>query len=149
MSAIWEWEKTYLVCNSIRATATFTTNACGEIFKIQSGPLNCYSRKVLYLLKCKVCCEAPYVRKGKIKLRYRLSNCKYKHRAFRKGNRKISQILFHYCYRLDRPLGIHDWAFIIFEQFETHEQLKETFWQHRLKAFYQLGRIERKIFNIR
>ena len=35
--------------------------ACGEIFKIQSGPLNCNAEKVLYLLKCKVCGEAPYV----------------------------------------------------------------------------------------
>ena len=119
------------------------------IFKIQSGLLNCYSRKVLYLLKCKVCCEAPYVRKAKIMFRYRLTNCKNKHRAFRKGNRKISLILFHDCYRLDSPLGIHDWALIIFEQFETHKQLRETFWQHRLKAFYPLGLIERKIFNMR
>ena len=47
-------KKTCLVCNSIRTTTTFTTEACGEIFKIQSGPLNCNLEKVLYLLKCKV-----------------------------------------------------------------------------------------------
>ena len=33
-------KKTCLVCNSIRTTTAFTTEACGEIFKIQSGPLN-------------------------------------------------------------------------------------------------------------
>ena len=38
-------KKTCLVCNSVRTTATFTTEACGEIFKIQSGPLNCNSEK--------------------------------------------------------------------------------------------------------
>ena len=52
-------KKTCLVCNSIRTTTTFTTEACGEIFEIQggplnciqSGPLNCNSEKVLDLLE--------------------------------------------------------------------------------------------------
>ena len=57
-------KKTCLVCNSIRTATTFTTEACGEIFQIQSGPLNCNSEKVLYLLKCKVCGDAPYVGKA-------------------------------------------------------------------------------------
>ena len=39
--------KTCLVCNSIRTTTSFTTEACGEVFKVQSGPLNCNSEKVL------------------------------------------------------------------------------------------------------
>ena len=76
-------KKTCLVCNSI----------CN--FKIQSDPLNCNSEKVLYLLKCKVCGEAPYVGKAKTKFRYRFNNYKSKHRAFRKGNRKIPQKRFH------------------------------------------------------
>ena len=76
-------KKTCLVCNSIRTTTTFTTEACGEIFKIQSGPLNCNSEKVLYLLKLKVCGEAPYVGKAKAKFRCRFNNYKSKHRAFR------------------------------------------------------------------
>ena len=45
------WEKTCLVCNSIRTTTTFTTEVSGEIFEIQSGTLNCNSEKILYLLK--------------------------------------------------------------------------------------------------
>ena len=71
-------KKTCLVCNSIRTTTTFTTEACREIFKIQSGPLKCNSEKVLYLLKCKVCGEAPYVGKAKTKFRYRFNNYKSK-----------------------------------------------------------------------
>ena len=59
--------KTCLVCNSIRTTTTVTTEACGEVFKIQSGPSNCDSEKVLYLLRRKVCSEAPYVGKAKTK----------------------------------------------------------------------------------
>ena len=39
-------KKTCLDCNSI-STTSFTTEACGEIFKIQSSPLNCNSEKVL------------------------------------------------------------------------------------------------------
>ena len=53
-------KKICLVCNSIRTTTTFTTEACWKIFKIQSGPLICNSEKVLYILKCKVCGEASY-----------------------------------------------------------------------------------------
>ena len=51
-------KKTCLVCNS-RTTTTFTTEACGEVFKIQSGPLNCNTEKVPYLLKCKVSTMEP------------------------------------------------------------------------------------------
>ena len=60
-------KKTCLACNSIRTTTTFTTEASGENFRIQSGPLNCNSEKVLCLLKCKACGEAPYVGKAKTK----------------------------------------------------------------------------------
>ena len=50
-------KKTCLVCDSISTTTTFTTEACQEGFKIQKGPLNCDSEKVLYLLKWKVYIE--------------------------------------------------------------------------------------------
>ena len=40
-------KKTCLVCDSISAATTFTTEACQETFKIQSGPLTCDSEKVL------------------------------------------------------------------------------------------------------
>ena len=89
-------------------SSTFTTEVGGEVFKIQSGPLNRNSEKVLYLLKCKVCGEAPYVGKGKTKFRYRFNNYKSKHRAFRNGNRKIPQKRFHDHYCLDDHLGIDD-----------------------------------------
>ena len=65
------WKKTCLVFNSIRTNTAFTTEACGKTFfgKIHSGPLNLYIGKVQYLLKCKVCSEAPYVGKVKNKCR--------------------------------------------------------------------------------
>ena len=53
-------KKSCLVCNSI---STATTEVCQETFTIQSGPLTCDSKNVLYLLKCKVFGEVPYVGK--------------------------------------------------------------------------------------
>ena len=92
-------------------------------------------------MKCKVCVEAPYVEKTKTKFRYKFNNFKSKQSAFRKRKRKIPQKLFHDHYCLDGHLGIDDWNFTLFEQFDTHKQLKEReiFWQHRLKIFYPLG----------
>ena len=107
-------KKTCLVCESASTTTTFTTKACRETFKIQKGLLNCDSKKVLYLLKCKACGEISYVGKAKTKFRYRLNNYKSKHRAFRKGNQKVPQKRFHAHYCLDGLSGIDDWNFVIF-----------------------------------
>ena len=81
-------KKICLVYNAIRTNATFTTEACRETLEIWSSPLNCILEKVLYLLKWKICGEAPYIGKTKTKFWYELSNYKSKHRAFRKGNCK-------------------------------------------------------------
>ena len=47
--------------------------------------------------------------------------------------------LFHTHYCLDSHSGIEDWDFVIFEQCETHAQLKEreTFWLR--KTSYRIG----------
>ena len=126
-------------------TDAFTTKACGETFKIQSGILNCNSQKVVYLLKCRICGEAPYVGKAKTKFRARFNNYKSAHRSYRK-KRKVSQQRFHEHYGQHSHNGIDDWQFTLIEQCETHEQLKEreTFWQHRLKTFYPYGLNEKK-----
>ena len=114
------WEKTLLVCNSIKPTATFTTESCGETFKIQSGCLNCNSKNVLHPFICKVCCEASYF--GKPKLSFDLgsititANIKFSEKEIKK-----TQNLFqdHYC--LDGHLEIEDSHFTLFEKCETHK----------------------------
>ena len=78
-------KRTCQVCDHITTINTFTTKACEEVFKIQSGPLNCNSEKVLYLLRCKICDDTPYVGKAKTKFRLRFNNYKSKHPSFRKG----------------------------------------------------------------
>ena len=97
-------------------------------------------------MKCKVCGEAPYVGKTKTRFRYKFNNYKSKHRAFRKGNRKIPQKRFHDLYCLDGHLRIDDWDFTLYEQWGTHNQLKkrETFLRHQLKTFYPLGLNEKE-----
>ena len=139
-------KKTCLVCDSISITTTFTTEACQETFEIQKGPLNCDSEKMLCLLKCKNCGGVPYVGKAKTKFRYSFNNYKSKHRAFRTGNQKVPEKHFHAHYCLDGHSGINDWNFVIFEQCDTHEQLKEReiFWQHRLKILYPIGLNEKE-----
>ena len=67
------------VCDHIITTNTFTTKACGEVFKIQSGPRNCNSEKVLYLLRCKICDDTPYVEKAKTKFCLRFNTYRSKH----------------------------------------------------------------------
>ena len=56
------------VCDHLITTNTLITKPCGEVFKIESLPLNCNSEKVLYLLRCKICDDTPYVGKAKRKV---------------------------------------------------------------------------------
>ena len=84
----------------------------------------------------------------KTKFHYSFNNYKSKHRTFRKDNRKVPQKLFHTHYCFDGHSGIEDCDFAIFEQCETHAQLKEieTFWQHRLKTFYPIGLNKKEVY---
>ena len=135
------------VCDHIITTNTFTTKACGKVFKIQSGPLNCNSEKVLYLLRCKICDDTPYVGKAKTKFRLRFNNYKSKHRSFRKGRQNVLQKCFLSHYMQGCHRAIDDWEVTLLEQCETRKQLnekEETFWQHKLKRFYPLNLNEKE-----
>ena len=59
-------KKTCLFYDSIRTATTLVTKTCGETFIIRSGPLNCNSEKVLYILKWKICGEALMLEKPKL-----------------------------------------------------------------------------------
>ena len=90
----------------------FFTKVCGETFKIQSGVLNCNSQEVVYLLKCRICEEAPYVSKAKAKFRARFNIYKSAHRFYRK-QRKVSPRRFHEHYGQHSHNGIDDWQFAL------------------------------------
>ena len=119
----------------------FSTKACGETFKIQSGVLNCNSQKVVYLLKCRICGEAPYVGKAKTKFRARFNNYKSAHKSYRKKGKVLQQ---RFSWTLWPTQSWWNWRLPVHS--ETYEQLKdmETFWQHRLKTFYPYGFNEKK-----
>ena len=91
------------------------------------------------------CGEVHYVGKGKPNFNIVLIIIKA-NRAFRKGNRKVPQKLFHTHDCFDGHSGIENWEFVIFEQCRTHAQLKEreTFWQHRPKTIYPIRLNEKK-----
>ena len=80
----------------------------------------------------------------KPKLSFDISSITIKANIELSGKETEKYCLDHYC--LDGHLGIDDWDFTLFEQCETHKQLKEreTFWQHRLKTFYPLGLNEKE-----
>ena len=69
------------VCDHIQLLQqnTFTTKACGEVFKIQSGTLNCNSEKVHYLQRCQICDDTPYAEKAKTKFHLIFNNYKSTH----------------------------------------------------------------------
>ena len=72
----------------------FSTKACGETFKIQSGVLNFNSQKVINLLKCRICGEALYVGKAKPKFIAKFDHYKSAHRSYRKKNVKYHSSVF-------------------------------------------------------
>ena len=71
-----------------------TAKACGEVFKIEGGPLNCNSEKVLYLLRCKICNDNSYVRKAKTKFRIRFNNYEINTYLFENENRMHHRSVF-------------------------------------------------------
>ena len=109
------------VCDHVITTNTFPTKPCAEVFKIQSGPLNCNSEKVLYLLRFKFCDDTPYVGKAKTNFRLGFNNYKGKHRSFRKGKQNVPQKHFDSHYIQDCHRGIDDWEVTLFEKCETHK----------------------------
>ena len=136
----------FQVCDDIITTNSFTTKACGKVSKIEIGPLNCSSEKVLYLLKCKIGDDTLYIGKAKTKFRLRFHNFKSKHRSFRKGKQNVPRKRFHSPYVQDCHKLIDDWEVTLFEMCETHRQLKkrEAFWQDKLKTFYLFGLSEKE-----
>ena len=96
-------------CDHIMTTNTFTTKACGVVSKIQDGPTNWHSEKVLCLHRCKTCDDTSYVWKANTNFRLRFNNYKSKHRSFQKGRQNVLQNCFLSHYIQDCHRGIEDW----------------------------------------
>ena len=74
--------------------------------KINKGPLNCNSKKVVYLSERKKC-KTPYVGKAQTKFCMRLNNYKSAHKYF-KTKKREPQKLFHGHYIQDHHEGKDD-----------------------------------------
>ena len=70
------------VCQFIINTDTFSPITTDETFKINKGPLNCNSKKVVYLSECEKC-KNSYGGKAQTKFRMKLNNYKSAHKSFK------------------------------------------------------------------
>ena len=102
--------------------------------KLLKGPLNCNSKKVIYLSECKKC-KNLYVGKAQTKFHMRLNNCKSAHKSFKTKKHRNR----HYIQ--DDHEGKGDWQFTLIDQCTTNAELRkrEVYWQHRLKTFFPNG----------
>ena len=120
------------VCDHLITRNTFTTKVCGEVFKIQSGPLNCNSEKVLYLLRCKICHDTPYLQLIIVKVNTDL---------FEKENRTYHRSVFiHYIQ--DCHWCIDDWEVSLFWEVwnpQTTERKGDVFATQIKKHFTHLA----------
>ena len=84
------------VCDYAVLTNTFTTKACGEVFKTQIGPLNCKSKKTLYHLRYKICGDSPYFGKARKKFGRGLLIIKVNTDLVEKENKMYHRSVFIY-----------------------------------------------------
>ena len=99
------------VCQFIVNTDNFSPITTNETFKINKGPLNCNSKKIVYLSACKKR-KNRYVDKAQTKLRMRLNNYESAQKSF-KTKKRETQKLFHGHYIQDDHEGKDDWQFTL------------------------------------
>ena len=112
-----------------------STKACDETFKNLSGPINCNSQKVVFLLKTKYAGKYLKLVRQTQNSRARLKHYKSAHRSFRK-KRKVSQQHFDEYYGQYGHNGISDWQFTLIKKFKTHEQLKKRMIRHVIIMYF-------------
>ena len=87
------------LCQFIVNTDTFSPITTGETFKINKDPLNCNSKKVIYLSECKKC-KNPYVGKAQTKFRMRLKFIKVLTNPSKLRNEKHRNYFTDIIYRM-------------------------------------------------
>ena len=132
------------VCQFFVNIDAFSPIKTDETFKINKGPLNCNSKKVIYLSQCKQC-KNPYVGKAQTKFPMTLNNYKSAYKSF-KTKKRETQKLFQEHYIQDDHEGKDNWQFTLTDQYTTNAELRkrEVYWQHRLKTFFPNGLNERE-----
>ena len=89
-------ERNYQVWQFIVSRDNFSLIITDESFKINKGPLNCNSQKVVYLSQYKKF-KNPYLNKVQIKFRMRLNNYKSARKSFKTKKRETQKLFYgHY-----------------------------------------------------
>ena len=70
-----------------------SARSANETFKINKDPLNCNSKKVVYLSECKICINT-YVCKSQTKFCMRLNDYKTAHKSFKNKKRETQKIFY-------------------------------------------------------
>ena len=143
-----------LVDNSLDDGNTFTNAGGDRVFNLRKGFLNCNSRFVVYILRCRTC-GFQYVGSTITKFRERFNNYKSQFRKYFERRVQghpnpgegISQagLFEHFC-SLGHH-GIDDWSFKLIDQADTFERLREreSFWQYKLNSFIPHGLNDREV----
>ena len=129
------------VCQFIVNTDTFNPITTDKSFKISKGPLNCNSKKVVYLSECQKC-KNPYVGKAQTKFRMSWNNYRSTRKSF-KTKKRETQKLFHGHFVQDDHESKDDWQFTLIDQCSAELRKSEVYWQHRLKTLFPNGLNER------
>ena len=82
------------VCDHKVRINIFTTKACGKVLIFQCGPLNCNSKKVIYLLTCKICDELPMLKSLKQSPIFILITIKVNTNLLEKGSKMCHRSVF-------------------------------------------------------
>ena len=126
------------VCPFVKSTTGFADKT-GKQYNIRSATdLNCNSKNVVYLLKCKTCCS-QYVGSCTTKFRLRFNN--YKSCNNNHLQKTVPQQGLHDHFDLPDHNGIQDWEFTLIDQGDSELSVRkrERFWQYKLNTFLPNG----------
>ena len=132
------------VCQFLPKTETFKDKN-GKEFKINTGPLNCDSKNVVYLITCKTC-GMQYVGSASTPFRLRFNNYKCCYRKHSSGV-SVPQSTFHAHFNPENHKGMQDWEFNLIDQATDLASVRrrEAFWQHTLGTFSRNGLNEKDV----
>jgi len=115
------------------------SDKAGKGYDIRAGSLNCNSKNVVYLAKCKTC-GIQYVGSASTSFRLRFNNYKCHYRKHSSGS-TVPQASFFAHFAQTSHNGMEDWEFVLIDQAEDLPSVrqKESFWQYTLDTFSPNG----------
>ena len=131
--------------NLLNLLILFSDKDLANTYQIKSGPLNCKSGMVVYLIQCKTC-KLQYVGSAITPFCKRFYNYK-SHNKLYNSKGSAPQASFHANFNLPDHNSKEDWEFILIDQVESEESVrhKEALWQYKFNTFIPSGLNEREV----